>query len=75
MSLADGTVHVDYALDKETRDKLENDQSAVDVASSVHSSTQMPHPIAVTCGPGHARSNEILRVVVGENIVAEPIGI
>jgi hypothetical protein len=73
--LTDVTVHVDESVDKETRAKLENDLRSKDGVVSVHSSEQTPHLIVVTYDPGHATGKDILRVVLGDHLHAELIGL
>ncbi len=75
ISLVDVTVHVDEALDKETRAKLENDLRSQDGVISVHSSEHTPHLIVVTYDPDHASSKQILKVVLSEHLHGELIGL
>ncbi len=75
ISLADVTVHVDESVDRDTRLKLENDLRAKDGVVNVCSSEQTPHLIVVTYDPGHATGKQILRVVLGDHLHAELIGL
>jgi hypothetical protein len=75
INLADVTFHVDENLDAESRAKLEDDLRAQEGVVSIHSSEKTPHLIVVTYDPGHARSKELLQVVLGENLHAEMIGL
>ena len=75
IKLADVTVHVDEMLDAATRAKLEDDLRSQDGVISVHSSEKTPHLIVVTYDPDHAKSKQILGVVLGEHLHAELVGL
>ena len=73
--LADVTIHVDETLDKDARAKLEDDLRSQGGVISIHSSEKTPHLIVVKYNPDHVASKDILRVVLGEQLHAELIGI
>lgn len=75
ISLADVTVHVDESIDAGIRKKLEDDLRSRDGVVSVRSSERTPHLIVVTYDPGHATGKDILRVVLGDHLHAELIGL
>jgi hypothetical protein len=75
ISIADVTIHVDESLGKDTRAKLENDLRSHDGIISVHSSERTPHLIVVSFDADHATCKEILKVVLGEHLHAELIGL
>lgn len=73
--VADVTLHVDETLEKETRVKLEKDLRALEGVTSISSSKKTPHLIVVKYDPLHARSEDILRVVLGEHLHGQLIGL
>ncbi len=75
ISLSDVTIHVDETLDKDARAKLENDLHSLDGVISACSSEQTPHLVVVTFEPSHAKSKDILRVVLGEHLHGELVGL
>ena len=75
INLADVTIHIDENLDADARAKLEEGLRSQDGITSVHSSEKTPHLVVVTYDLSHIKSKEILRVVLGENIHAELIGL
>jgi hypothetical protein len=75
INLADITVHIDETMEKDTRAKLENDLRSQDGVISVHFSEKTPHLIVVTYDPDHARGKDILKVVLGDHLHAELVGI
>ena len=75
ISLADVTIHVDESMDKAARAKLEKDLRSQDGVISVRTSEQTPHLVVVTYDPDHASSKGLLKVVVGEQLHGELIGL
>ncbi len=73
--LTDVTIHVDENMDKDTRTKLENDLRSQEGIVSVHFSEKTPHLIVVTYDPAHARSKDALKVVLGDHLHGELIGL
>jgi hypothetical protein len=73
--LADVTIHVDESLQESERLKLEKDLRAKDGVVSVHFSEKTPHLVIVTYDPDHAKSKDVLKVVLGEHLHAELVGI
>jgi hypothetical protein len=73
--LADVTVHVDESMQESERLKLENDLRSTDGVVSVHFSEKTPHLVVVTYDPDHAKSKDVLKVVLGEHLHAELVGI
>jgi hypothetical protein len=69
--VTDVTLHVDEALDKRTRAKLEKDLRSLDGVTSVRSSKKMPHMIFVKYETGHLRNQDILKVILGDHLHAE----
>ncbi len=75
INLADVTFHVDENLDADARARLEDDLRSQEGVVSIHSSEKTPHLIVVTYDPSHAKSKELLQVVLGEDLHAEMIGL
>lgn len=75
ISLADMTIHVDETLDKDARAKLEQDLRALEGVVSACSSEHTPHLVTVIFDPKHARSKDVLKVVLGEHLHAELVGL
>lgn len=75
ISLGDVTIHVDERLDKDARTKLENDLHSLDGVISACSSEKTPHLVVVTFEPDHAKSKDILKVILGEHLHGELIGL
>ena len=73
--LTDVTIHVDETLNKDERSKLENDLRATGGVISVHFSEKTPHLVVVTYDPDQAKSKDVLKVVLGEHLHAELVGI
>ena len=75
ISLADITIHIDEIMDDEKRAKVENNLRSIDGVISVQSSKETPHLFIVKYDPDHARSKEILDIVLGEHLHAELLGL
>lgn len=72
--LADVTIHVDESLDQAARAKLVDDLRSQEGVVSVQPSEKAPHLLIVRYDSGHATSQKILKVVLGEKLHAELIG-
>lgn len=73
--LTDVTIHVDENMDKDARARLENDLRSQEGIVSVHFSEKTPHLVVVTYDPAHARSKDVLKVVLGDHLHGELIGL
>lgn len=75
IKLADVTVHIDETLSAAERAQVEQDLRAMEGVVSVHMPSDKPHLAVVTFDPDHAKSNDILKSVLGEHLHAELIGL
>ena len=75
ISLADVTLHIDEAMSPSVRAKLENDLRSRDGVIGIQSSKKTPHLMVVTYDPDHAKSKDVLKIVLGDRLHAELIGI
>ena len=75
MYIADVTVHVDETMSKEIRAKLESDLRSQDGVVSVQASEKAPHLLIVKYDSNHLTSKSILKVVLGDRLHAELVGI
>lgn len=73
--LVDVTVHVDEAMSEGVRAKLEADLRSREGVISTHFSEKTPHLVVVTYDPDHAKSKDVLKVVLGDHLHAELVGI
>jgi len=73
--MADVTLHIDENMDASTRTKLENDLRSQEGVVSVHFSEKTPHLMVVTYDPDHARAKDALKVVLGDHLHGELIGL
>ncbi len=71
MYMTDVTLHVDETLDESNRMKLEKDLRSLDGVTSVRLSKKAPHMMFVTYQTDHLRSQDILKVILGDHFHAE----
>ncbi len=75
ISIADITLHVDEALSKEARARLEDSLRSQPGVVGLESSEKAPHLIVIKYDPRHATSNALVKAVLGAGLHAEMFGL
>ena len=75
IQLADVTLHIDEALDKEERQQIGEQLRALDGVVSVHNPDSKPHLTVVEYNPTKLKASQLLETVKGAGVHAEMIGL
>jgi hypothetical protein len=75
IQLADVTLHIDEALDKEERQQIGEQLRALDGVVSVHNPDSKPHLTVVEYNPAKLKASQLLETVKGAGVHAEMIGL
>ncbi len=75
IQLVDVTLHIDENLDKQGRNKIEENLRAINGVVSVHNPEERPHLVVVEYNPEVTNSQAVLKSVTAEGVHAELIGL